>query len=124
MITITSYGAGHPAGAPENQHHILDVQKVFKDPDMDPRLRYLDATHPDVIASVLRQPGALETLEALADLAQALSINIEDVCLAVCCRGGRHRAPALADAVARELEARGVAVTVVHRDMELDVIEH
>ena len=57
----------------------------------------------------------LELLELLLPLYEA---DRPELTVAVGCTGGQHRSVAMAQALARGLEARGAAVSVRHRELE------
>jgi RNase adaptor protein for sRNA GlmZ degradation len=125
MITIKSFGYGHPGGAPA-AHLTVNLCDLFKDPHVSPEMRELTGKDPKVIQSVMRQPGAEAFLRALID--GVLDIRHPDPVIAFGCVGGRHRSVVFADALAQELRAwfRLTSsmgdVTVEHRDIDKPVL--
>jgi UPF0042 nucleotide-binding protein len=105
MITIKSFGYGHPDGAPP-AHVTVDLRTLFQDPHVSPEMRNLTGKDPAVIQSVMRQPGAEALLRSLTDVSMDL----------------------FADALTQELRAwyRSVrpaeTVTVEHRDIDKPVL--
>ncbi|MGI5119309.1 RapZ C-terminal domain-containing protein [Marinactinospora thermotolerans] len=124
LIRVTSFGHGHPAGTPEGLDLVVDL-RPYRDPHVSPRMRYMTARDPEVVATVQSTPGmraalaaALSSVVALADRRDAPPV-IE---VGVGCTGGRHRAPAGADMLARMARALGYETEVVHRDITLPVL--
>lgn len=117
MITITSFGYGH-AAAPQADITI-DARRLLRNPHHDPAMRHLTGLHPAVRAHVLATPGASAAIQHTVWLASALAHTTgQPVAVAVGCAGGRHRAVALAEEIAAELEA-----AVTHRDVDKPVIQ-
>lgn len=122
-VEIISFGYGH-GPAPE-AHATIDVRHHFRDPHVDPALRYLTAADAQVVRAVLGTSGVAELAGAIVAMAHAFRIAPRSgpVVIAVGCVGGRHRSAAIAAEAARRLERSGVPVTLTHRDMALAVIE-
>lgn len=122
-ITITSFGWLH--GQPPAAHVTLDLRKHFRDPDVDPALRHQTAADQPVRDAVNATPGIPELIGATAALVQAFLAGPTPgpVNVAVGCAGGRHRAATVAIELANLLEAAGVGVAVVHRDLHLPPVE-
>jgi RNase adaptor protein for sRNA GlmZ degradation len=119
VITIKSFGYGHPDGAPA-AHLTVDLRELFKDPHVSPEMRELTGKDPAVIQSVMRQPGAEAFLQAIVTAVLALQSG---AIVAFGCVGGRHRSVVFADALGQELRARlrsgpTVHIIVEHRDID------
>lgn len=125
-ITITSFGYGHPDGQP-TAHITLDLRQHFRDPHVDPALRYLTAEDQPVRNAVLETGGITELIAATARLTVCYEMgpgsDDHDLTIAVGCAGGRHRAPTVASALARALRREDYDVAVLHRDLHRDVID-
>jgi RNase adaptor protein for sRNA GlmZ degradation len=122
-VQIVSFGFGH--GDPPRADAVLDVRARYRDPHVDPSLRYRTAEDAEVRAAVMGTPGVPGLVSAVVALAHSYRRGPDrgPVVLAVGCAGGRHRAPAIAGEVAWRLERQGVPVTLTHRDMHRPVIE-
>ncbi|WP_414505029.1 HIT domain-containing protein [Streptomyces sp. NEAU-L66] len=127
-IRITSYGARW--GAPPRHDTgalVLDVRDRMWDPAdtaVTAPLVALTGLHPEVRDYVLSAPDARETVERTGRQLLALhrAATDEEIHLYVACWYGRHRAPAIARAVADWLAERGTAADVEHRDMARPLI--
>jgi UPF0042 nucleotide-binding protein len=104
---------------------VVDVRHHFKDPHVDPALRYLTAADPPVMAAVLGTPGIPGLIRSIVDMAHAYwcAPRPDPLTIAIGCAGGRHRSAAVAIEAARLLELDGAAVSLVHRDLSRPVIE-
>ncbi|MER7129711.1 RapZ C-terminal domain-containing protein [Streptosporangium saharense] len=123
-ILIISYGWRH-APPPEADLHV-DARRLLRNPHEDPSMRYLTGLDTAVACHVLDTPGARALVRHMAaaarDLAQILPHK--QIVVGVGCQGGRHRAPALAQAILRDLRAHKVGeVEVTHRDIEKPLIQ-
>ncbi|CNF63221.1 glmZ(sRNA)-inactivating NTPase [Mycobacterium tuberculosis] len=121
-ITITTFGYLHDAPPPA--HITLDLREHFRDPHIDPALRYLTARDTAVHEAVRTTPGVLPLLDAAAHavLAYLAGPSAGPVTVAVGCAGGRHRAATVGDLLATTLaETHGLAVTLTHRDLDKPV---
>jgi len=98
-LHVITFGYGHGEPLPE-AHITIDVRKLFKDPHgISEAMRTKTARDAEVVASVMRQPGARGFALDLALTALALGKPINGrVVLAIGCTGGKHRAPALGEA--------------------------
>lgn len=123
-VQVVSFGYLH-GPAPEGAHLTVDLRAHFRDPHVDPALRYLTAEDPEVREAVLATPGIPSLVSALASAVQAYlsGPSAGPVTVAAGCAGGRHRAVAAAVEVARLLRNAGIAVTVTHRDLHRPVIK-
>jgi RNase adaptor protein for sRNA GlmZ degradation len=122
-VEIVSFGYGH--GAPPEAHATFDVRHHFKDPHVNPALRYLTAADAPVVEAVLSTPGIAALIESVTAMARAFRAAPRPgpVTIAVGCVGGRHRSAVIAAEAARRLDLEGVPVTLAHRDLERPVIE-
>lgn len=78
-----------------------------------PRLRMLTGLDEPVAAWVLQHPETESKIATAVARAEALA-PLGPVKIAVGCAAGRHRAPAVAEAIGRELDDRGWQVKTVH----------
>ncbi|MCY1649220.1 ATPase [Streptomyces sp. SL203] len=124
-VRLISFGYLH-GPAPEATI-TLDLRTHFRDPHVDPSLRYLTAMDEAVRAAVRSTEGIPALTEAAADMVEAYlngPSGEHPVTVAVGCAGGRHRAASVALDLAAELrDSRGLVVTVLHRDIKLDVVD-
>lgn len=125
-LHVITFGFGHNEPLPEVPHILLDARKLFKDPHgISKEMRTKTAKDPEVVESVMRQPGARGFALNQAHAAVALGkAGVGRVVLAVGCTGGKHRAPALGEAIARRADQLGATVTIDHRHIDSEVIAH
>jgi RNase adaptor protein for sRNA GlmZ degradation len=116
-VTITSFGYLH--GAAPAAHITLDLRAHFRDPHVSPELRYLTVRDLPVRRAVLGTPGIPQLVDAAAAAVAAYLAgpSAGPVAVAVGCAGGRHRAAAVAEALAARLSA-----SVTHRDLDKPVV--
>ncbi|WP_289007942.1 RNase adapter RapZ [uncultured Thermomonospora sp.] len=121
-VEIVSFGYLH--GEPPAAHLTVDLRHHFRDPHIDPRLRYMTAHDEPVRRTVLATPGIADLIEATATAVTAFisGPSAGPVTVADGCAGGRHRAPAFAMALAERLRAAGLTVTLSHRDLDKPVV--
>lgn len=120
-ITIRSFGYLHARPADLLPADItIDLRRLLADPAHVPDGSMLDLTglDPAVQAFVFATPGALDLLHHLNGLVQALDA-IKPTIMDLGCAGGRHRSPALAAALAAQLDADGYDVSVQHVHIHL-----
>jgi RNase adaptor protein for sRNA GlmZ degradation len=122
-VELVSFGYGH--GPAPRAHAVVDVRHHFKDPHIDPALRYLTGADGRVAAAVMDTRGVRELVAAIADMAYAFwrGPTRGPVTIAIGCVGGRHRSAVIAVEVAEILHAEGFAVTVTHRDMARPILQ-
>jgi UPF0042 nucleotide-binding protein len=123
-VEVVSFGYGH--GEPPSAHITVDLRVHFKDPHVDPSLRYLTAEDARVVRAVMSTPGITELVDAIVGAVRAYHHSAPapgPVTVAVGCVGGRHRGAAVAAEVARRVGQDGIPVTLIHRDMARPVIE-
>lgn len=125
QICVEIFSFGYLHGRPPAAHLTLDLRRHFRDPHVDPQLRHMTAADEPVRHAVINTPGIAELVEATARAVDAFAAgpSATDVVVAVGCAGGRHRAPAFADALTARLEAAGHGVTVHHCDITKPVVE-
>jgi RNase adaptor protein for sRNA GlmZ degradation len=121
-VEIISFGYGH--GPSPEAHTVVDVRAHFRDPHVDPALRYLTAEDVPVMRAVLATPGVCRLVQAVVALAHAYRRGPTPgpVVIAVGCVGGRHRSAGVAIEAARILRRDGVPAAVSHRDLHRPVI--
>jgi len=120
LFTVTSFGYGH-APAPEGAIP-FDVRGWFRDPHIEPRLRQMTGKDQEVVLKVLATDGVAGFLRGLRDAFASVLVTGADVNVAFGCVGGRHRSVVLADVLALWLAEQGWDTTVVHRDIDKDVL--
>ena len=123
-ITVTSFGYLH--GEPPKADLTVDLRHHFRDPHVNPALRYLTARDQEVRDAVAATPGITDLVTALAAAVTAFRSGptTGPVTVAVGCAGGRHRAGAVArDLVQRLLENPRLTVDLVDRDLERPVVD-
>lgn len=119
-VNVISFGYKH--GIPLDADLVLDV-RFLPNPHWVEDLRPLPGTHREVRAYVL---GCQESGEFLAKMRDLLDFLMPGyvkegrhyLTIAVGCTGGRHRSVVMGDEIARFLQEKGYASTVVHRDVE------
>ncbi|WP_431776468.1 RapZ C-terminal domain-containing protein [Streptomyces cucumeris] len=123
-VEITSFGYLH--GAEPDARIKLDLRHHFRDPHVNPELRYLTAHDQAVRDAVMATEGVeqlLQAAEAMVGAYLAGPRQDEPVTVAVGCAGGRHRAATAASVLAERCAARGLDVDLVHRDLAKPVVE-
>lgn len=112
-ITVISFGYLHDA--PPTADVTLDLRDYLSDPAHVPGGRMLDMRgdeDQEVRDFVFATPGALELLDDTARLASRMA-QVKPVVVAFGCKGGKHRAAALAAALGEQLAAAGCDVEMV-----------
>ncbi|MFI5769622.1 ATPase [Streptomyces sp. NPDC051658] len=125
MSTVEIVSFGYLHAEPPAAHITLDLRHHFRDPHVDPALRYLTAEDEPVRQAVLATAGIAELVEATARAVDAFAAgpSAGPVVIADGCAGGRHRAPSFAAALGDRLRLAGHSVTVQHRDIHRPVVE-
>jgi RNase adaptor protein for sRNA GlmZ degradation len=120
---VISFGYGH-APAPDADI-TLDARRNLRNPHHDPEMRELTGLDARVRDHVLATPGVQNLIGHATAMASDLLTDVagQPVTVAVGCVGGRHRSVALAEEIAAELRAGGVAVVIGHRDVHQPVIQ-
>ena len=119
QATVVSFGFKY--GIPVDSDMVLDM-RFLPNPHWVPELRDKPGLDTEVSQYVLGQSDALpfvDRLEALLETMYAgfLRERKHYLNLAVGCTGGKHRSVAVAEEVGARMRARGVDVSVVHRDL-------
>ncbi|NUH42908.1 hypothetical protein HUF15_40530 [Streptomyces samsunensis] len=121
-ITLTSFGYLHlPTGPdgtpiPPTADRIEDVRDRLRDPAAARDILDLDGFDPRVQEVVLNTPGACELIDNLTEYA---SLPAGPRRIAIGCAGGRHRASALVELLAKALRERGREVNIEHLHVHL-----
>jgi UPF0042 nucleotide-binding protein len=120
VVTLMSFGFKY--GLPHELDLCLDV-RFLPNPFFVEALRPLTGLDEAVSSYVLAQPDSAAFLQKIEDLAVFLVPRFEHegkayVTLAIGCTGGRHRSPAIVNALATLLRARGLDIRTTHRDVE------
>ena len=119
-VAIMSFGYKH--GLPIDADLVFDV-RFLPNPFWIPELRPKSGLSRDVATYVLKHDAAQELLVKIEDVIGTISPGYlqegkRQVTIAIGCTGGKHRAPAMGGELGRLLTERGVATTVMHRDLE------
>jgi UPF0042 nucleotide-binding protein len=121
-MTLTLMSFGFKFGPPQEADLVFDV-RFLENPHFVPHLRPLSGLDAPVAQFVLgRDPKAREFLQRLKDFLGFLiplyrQEGKSTLTVALGCTGGRHRSPAVVEALAKELRAQGHAPEVLHRDI-------
>jgi hypothetical protein len=118
---VTCLAFGYKNGAPADAALLIDA-RFLDNPYWIPELRELNGLDPAVVDYVMKQPAAIRLLDDLERIvADMLPLYIEKgrmhLLVAFGCTGGQHRSVVLASAMAKRLEARGVDIDLVTRDI-------
>jgi RNase adaptor protein for sRNA GlmZ degradation len=125
QIAITTFGYLH-GDPPAGVHIVLDLRVHFRDPHVNPALRYMTVHDAEVREAVLSTSGILTVIESavLAVRAFLSGPSAAAVSIAVGCAGGRHRAATVGAEIAAAVREQGLgSVTLVHRDLDKDVVK-
>ena len=119
-VAISSFGFKY--GSPRDADLLFDV-RFLPNPYWQENLRPLNGQDPAVRDYVLDDHDAQEFLQKVEGLVDFLMPRFRHegksyLSIGVGCTGGRHRSVAIAEALARWLDGRGVQATVRHRDVE------
>jgi UPF0042 nucleotide-binding protein len=117
--TVMSFG--YKYGLPVDADVVVDC-RLLPNPHWVPELRPQNGLDAPVRDYVLAQEGAVDFIEAYADLLRRyeqgyLREGKHFATIAVGCTGGKHRSVAVAEELAARMRADGVDVRVVHRDL-------
>ncbi len=112
---------GFKNGVPVDSDMVFDV-RFLPNPHWVPRLRPQTGLSEDVASYVLSQPGAAEFLDQLTGLIDTIEPGYaregkRQATIAIGCTGGKHRSTAISEAFAERLRAKGMQVSVLHRDL-------
>jgi RNase adapter protein RapZ len=117
--TVMSFG--YKYGLPVDADLVVDC-RFLPNPHWVPELRPHTGQDEAVRDYVLGQPGAVDFLDRYEGVLELLVDGYRRegkryALLAVGCTGGKHRSVAMSEQLAARLAARGVDVSVVHRDL-------
>ncbi len=112
---------GFKNGLPVDADMVFDV-RFLPNPHWVPHLRPQTGLAREVSDYVLSQPGAAEFLDQLVSLIDIIGPGYfregkRQATIAIGCTGGKHRSTAMSEAFAARLRAKGVQVSVLHRDL-------
>lgn len=113
-ITVISFGFLHDN--PPQADVTLDLRRLLADPAHVPSGHMLDQRgdiDEAVYEFVLATPGASILAEETGRLVRRMA-RIKPIVVALGCAGGKHRAAAMARAIAEELMDHGCEVAVTH----------
>jgi len=118
---VTCLAFGYKNGAPADAALLIDA-RFLDNPYWVPELRERNGLDPDVVDYVMKQPAAVKLLDDLERMVgDLLPLYTEKgrmhLVVAFGCTGGQHRSVVLASAMAKRLEARGIDVDFVTRDI-------
>ena len=118
-VTVMSFGFKY--GLPVDSDVVADV-RFLPNPHWIPELRPQNGLDSEVSEFVLAQQGAGEFLDSYLGMMDVVLPGYTRegkryALLAVGCTGGKHRSVAMTQEIATRLEARGVHVAAVHRDL-------
>ncbi|UUX51827.1 RNase adapter RapZ [Nisaea acidiphila] len=119
-VTVTSFSFRR--GLPREADMVFDV-RFLRNPHYDEALRPLDGRDAAVADYVAEDPDFAAFYDRLVGFLTPLMPRFRAegksyVTIAIGCTGGRHRSVFVAERVARELKAGGLAVTLLHRDVD------
>jgi len=110
IVLIVTLGKRHPLPDTVPAADVeLDLRRFLKDPAHRPQGDMLDLTglHPEVRAFVLATPGAVPLAKNTARTVRDMAA-VKPVVVRVACVGGKHRAAAMGEEIARRLRRRGL----------------
>jgi RNase adaptor protein for sRNA GlmZ degradation len=113
-MDLISFGFLHATQLPEADR-IEDVRRRLRDPARARDILDLDGRDKLVQHIVWDTPGAAPLLDNLADYAK----RCRPAAIAIGCAGGKHRAPALVELLAKRLRITIRLVTVRHLHIHL-----
>ena len=121
-VNVKSFGFKH--GLPIEADLLFDV-RFIPNPYYDPVLRNLTGLDDTVKEYIFGLEQTKEFFDKLCDMIDFLLPNYLDegkryLVICIGCTGGKHRAPAIAQALAEHLNERGYPVDTIHRDIEKD----
>lgn len=123
-VFVTSFGFKY--GAPTEADLLLDV-RFLKNPHFVPELRPLNGLDPKIVAYVYEDDATEGVVERYSSLLDFLIPRYQKegkryLTIGIGCTGGKHRSVAVAEAIAKKLDALGHHSEVIHRDIERDLI--
>lgn len=120
-LTISSTSFGFKNGVPADSDLVFDV-RFLPNPHFVPEFRKLTGRHPKVAKYVRSFPQTQEFLDKATDMLKFLLPHYVDegksyLTVAFGCTGGQHRSVFIAEEIKKRLEADGLRVKAIHRDM-------
>jgi UPF0042 nucleotide-binding protein len=121
-LAITVLSFGYRYGMPPQADLVFDV-RFLPNPYFVEELRAFNGTDPKVASYVLDREESQEFLKKMVDLAEFLLPRYKRegksyLTVALGCTGGKHRSVAIAEALGKELSARGQTASLWHRDKD------
>ncbi|GAA3037528.1 RNase adapter RapZ [Streptosporangium longisporum] len=125
-VEVVSFGYGHQE--PPEADIVIDARRLFRNPHHNPAMREMTGLDRAVYDHVMATPGITAVVRhTVACVLDLISATGGPVIVGCGCVGGRHRSVSLARAIAGELAVLGiglgVAVRLVHRDVDKPVIQ-
>ncbi|MBK9698348.1 MAG: RNase adapter RapZ [Propionibacteriaceae bacterium] len=122
QVTVMSFGFKN--GVPIDADLVLDV-RFLPNPHWVPELRPQTGLSNAVSAYVLSQEATTQYLDAVELMITTMTPGYiregkQHATVAIGCTGGKHRSTAISEELARRLRQRGLAVSVLHRDLGLE----
>ena len=122
MISVLSFGFKY--GIPEDADLVFDV-RFLPNPFYIPGLGRHTGLDADVRDFVLNHPVTQEFMTKMQSLLTFLIPHYQEegkhrLSIAIGCTGGAHRSVAICEALAAFLREQGYAISVTHRDLELE----
>jgi UPF0042 nucleotide-binding protein len=120
LVSVVSFGFRY--GIPADADLVFDV-RFLPNPHFVPRLRPFSGKNPRVARYIRSFPQTGEFLRRIRSLLGYLIPHYiregkSYLTVALGCTGGRHRSVALAEVIRRDLQRKGYAAKVVHRDLD------
>jgi RNase adapter protein RapZ len=120
LISVVSFGFRY--GIPADADLVFDV-RFLPNPHFVPRLRPFSGKDSRVARYIRSFPQTGQFLRRIESLLGYLIPHYiregkSFLTVALGCTGGRHRSVALAEAIRRDLQRKGYAAKVVHRDLD------
>lgn len=123
LVSVVSFGFRY--GIPTEADLVFDV-RFLPNPHFIPRLRPFSGKDPRVARYIRSFPQTGQFLRRIESLLGYLIPHYiregkSYLTIALGCTGGRHRSVMLAEVIRKDLQSRGYAAKVVHRDLEKSV---
>ncbi len=121
-LSVSVQSFSYKRGAPHEADMVFDC-RFLRNPYWDEALRALDGGHPAIQSFVAADPRYPPFFEKLSELTLMLlpAYKAEGkayLSIALGCTGGRHRSVAVAEALAKRIEAAGWPVALRHREID------
>lgn len=118
---ITTMSFGFKYGLPVDADFVIDV-RFLTNPYWVTELRHLTGHDPEVRDFVLNLPGAHDFVDGYVKVIEPVLAKFSHelkpfLTIAVGCTGGKHRSVAIAEEIARQLNAAGHTTRTIHRDL-------